>query len=76
MARMVVSDFYISQPGNLLKAMNLTLLSKDEIEHVVGRFHDQHERAGQLKGRVIEYADGEVKIIHHFNKKKLWSNVE
>jgi hypothetical protein len=69
---MLETQFYLSDEANLKQAQELTGLSLDEIEHVVGRFGNQSSRAGQLKGEVIVVL-GEVKIRHHFTKKVLWT---
>lgn len=69
---MIEETFYLSDPDNLDKASELTGLSYDELEHVVGRFTDRSSRSGQLRGEVVLKMDGSVVIRHHFNKKKLW----
>lgn len=51
----------------------LTGLSLDEIEEIVGRFRCNHERAGQLKGELVQNNKGMYILRHHFLKKKLWS---
>ena len=58
---------------NGLKASRLTGLSLDEIEEIVGRFRKGHERAGQLKGELVQNNKGAYVIRHHFLKRKLWN---
>jgi len=67
-------SFYLSNHDGASRLMNLTDLSMDEIEGIVGRFRQNHERAGKLKGEVFVYMDGLVRIKHHFTKKIIWEN--
>lgn len=66
-----MQSFYLSDPENLDQASELTGLSADELELIVGRFTKQSSRAGQLKGELVVYPS-RVVIRHHFSKKKLW----
>ena len=67
-------SFYLSNPENLDKAIELTGLSLDELEIIVGRFKNHSSRAGQLRGEVLLLSCGNVIIRHHFNKKILWES--
>ena len=69
---MIEETFYLSEEGNLERAMFLTDLSSDEIEILVGRFRNNSHRAGKLRGEVIVMVSGSIIIRHHFNKKILW----
>lgn len=69
---MITYSLYLSDELNLDEAMELTGLSMDEIEQIVGRFKPHSQRAGQLRGEVIVTSLDEVKIRHHFTKKVLW----
>lgn len=69
---MIEEKFYLSEKGNLERAMWLTDLSQDEIEAIVGRFAKHSSRSGKLRGEVLILIDGQVVIRHHFNKKVLW----
>ena len=72
---MIESTFYLSNHDNIELAQEITGLAFDELEQIVGRFRKDHYRfAGQLKGEVIQYYDGKIKIRHHFTKKVLWNN--
>lgn len=71
---MINKSFYLSDENDLTRATNLTGLSEDEIEAIVGRFSKISARAGKLRGKVEELLDGRVLIRHHFNKKVLWVN--
>lgn len=71
---MLENSFYLSDSNNIPLAEELTGLSLDELELVVGRFKNHSMRAGQLRGEVIVMIDGSVKIRHHFTKKILWEN--
>ena len=69
---MIVNSFYLSDDNNVAFLADMLELSQDEIESMVGRFRDDHYRfAGQLKGEVVQYADGKIVIRHHFTKKKI-----
>ena len=69
---MIEEKFYLSEEGNLERAMFLTDLSEDEILLLVGRFAKHSHRAGKLRGEVVVMVNGQVIIRHHFNKKVLW----
>ena len=76
-ARLIEETFYLSEPENLKRTMELTDLSSDEIELIVGRFKNNHWCfAGKLKGEVVLGMDGKIEIRHHFFKKILWRNYE
>ena len=70
---MILKSFYLSEKENIQKACNLTELSLDELEHIVGRFNKHSHRAGLLRGEVIILVDDTVIIRHHFTRKKLWT---
>jgi hypothetical protein len=67
----LIDSFYLSDNNNLAKAMELTDLSLDELELIVGRFSKNSWRYKQLRGEVIVDKKG-VAIRHHFTKKILW----
>lgn len=71
---MIVEQFYLSHPENLNRATQVTGLSKDEIEEIVKGYFDRHHYrfAGLLKGQVVIYSNGKVKIKHHFLNKTHW----
>jgi hypothetical protein len=69
---MIEEKFYLSEEGNLERAMFLTDLSEDEILFLVGRFAKHSHRAGKMRGEVVVMVNGQVIIRHHFNKKVLW----
>jgi hypothetical protein len=71
---MIVESFYLSDEANIPKALDLTGLSMDELLEIVGRFNKNSSRAGQMRGEVVVYANGKIRIRHHFNKKKLWES--
>lgn len=72
---MIEKQYYLSEPGSLPALIDVTDLSEDEVEEIVGRFKDDHWRfPGLLKGEVLEYMNGKVVIRHHFKKSKLWTN--
>lgn len=74
---MIVEEFYLSDEGSLERACALCELSEDEIEAIVGRFRPDHWRfAGKLKGQMQILISGEVRIIHHFTKRILWSTTQ
>lgn len=62
----------LSDESNLQKVMDVTELSLDEIEVIVGRFAKHSCRAGQLRGELVVKVDGSILLRHHFNKKVLW----
>ena len=64
---MIVETYYINQ--NPIRARIDTGLASDELEQLVGRFPQYHDLRGKLRGEVVVYADGTVKIRHHFTKK-------
>jgi bacteriocin-like protein len=68
-----ISQFYLSDSSNIPKALDITELSEDELQQIVGFFRSNSIRAGQMRGEVVECIDGNVIIRHHFNKKILWS---
>lgn len=69
---MIEKTFYLSDTSNLKLAEQLTDLSLDEIEYIVGRFAKHSSRAGNLRGEVVLYVNGKIIIRHHFTKKLLW----
>jgi hypothetical protein len=68
----IIDQYYVN--NSPIKAQTDTGLAADELEQIVGRFPRHHERQGHLKGEVVIYADGSVKIRHHFTKKVLWES--
>lgn len=76
MAPGIDETFYLSDPDNISRALELTGLAPDELEAVVGRFKPDHGRfPGLLKGEVVVYLNGNIVIRHHFTKKRLWSRL-
>jgi hypothetical protein len=71
---MIIESFYLSDEANIPRALELTGLSMDEIETIVGRFANHSWRKGLLRGEVVVYQD-RVVIRHHFTKKKLWESI-
>lgn len=69
---MIVKSLYLSQKENLNEIMAITELNYDELEAIAGRFAPHSFRAGQLRGELVEFADGRIIIRHAFNKKILW----
>lgn len=67
---MIIEQYYINISP--LRAQIDTGLCSDELEHVVGRFPRHHECQGHLRGEIVIYVDGTIKIRHHFTKKILW----
>lgn len=66
---------YLSDQKNLDYVLTATGLSLDELELVVGRFRkDHHAWPNKFKGQLIETWSGNIKIVHHFTKKTLWSS--
>jgi len=63
---------YLSDDNNIKKALELTELSIDELESIVGRFAKHSWRAGQLRGELIQDKKGNIIIRHSFTKKVLW----
>jgi hypothetical protein len=73
---MIVESYYLSNPKNLETVMDLTELSLDEIESMVGRFTKQSQWAAELRGELVVKANGDMVLRHHFNKNiKYWSNI-
>jgi hypothetical protein len=73
MKNMIESTFYLSDENNVPLALEYTDLSEDELLHIVGRFASHSSRKGQLRGEVVMFMNGNIKIRHHFTKKILWS---
>lgn len=69
---MIEMTFYINT--DIALALELTGLAADELEQVVGRFTIRSTRAGLLKGKLVQYANGKVQIRKCFGNKLLWSN--
>lgn len=70
---MIETTAYLSDPKQVDCVLSATGLSIDELESIVGRFKEDHWRwPNQLKGEVIFYVDGTVRIRHHFTKKTMW----
>ena len=65
--------FYLSDESKLDYACEITGLCPDEIEHIVGRFGKMSHRAGQLRGKVVVYMNGKIKIHKSFGNKLLWT---
>ena len=73
---MIEQQFYLTEPGMEDYLSELTELSFDEIEQLVGRFRQDHWRwPGKLKGEVLVYSSGKIRLRHHFTKKKIWQNI-
>ena len=74
---MIEKSIYLSDPCNLPAVMDITDLSDDEIEEIVGRFKQSHWRfPGQLKGELCINIDGTSFIRHHFKKREiLWQSI-
>ena len=72
---MIEQSFYLSDSNNIPKACELTGMAVDEIKHIVGRFNKSSHRSGLMRGELVVFVDGSIIIRHHFNKKKLWSNL-
>lgn len=70
---MIETQFYLSDDTLLDYACELTGLSQDEIEHIVGRFTNRSQWAGKLRGKVVLYMDGSVSIRKSFGNKLLWT---
>jgi hypothetical protein len=71
---MIKNSFYLSDERNIEKTLDLTELSMDELEQLVGRFKKHSHRHNKLRGEVVEYFDGSIEIRHHFTKKRLWTS--
>lgn len=65
---------YINEDEQL--ACDVTGLSLDEIETVVGRFKKHSMRAGLLRGKVVETNSGLIQIRTCFGNKLLWTRDE
>lgn len=71
---MIIDSFYLSDPSNVDKAIELTDLALDELESIVGKFRSDHYRwPGQMRGELVVKLDGDILIRHHFTKKAIWS---
>ena len=70
---MIEFQFYLSDPSKLDYACELTGLSQDEIEYIVGRFSKRSQWANKLKGKVVVYMSGRVSIRESFGNKLLWT---
>lgn len=70
-----MQSFYLSDEQNIDIVLELTELSLDELESIVGRFAKHSHRAGHLRGEIIFDGLGIV-IRHHFTKKVLWRQYE
>ena len=64
-------EFYINTDVD--RALKITDLALDELEHIVGRFAAHSSRAGLLRGKVVVHADGTVQIRKCFGSKLLWT---
>lgn len=64
--------FYLSEPSNIPKALELCELSYDEVKQIVGVFTKRSQWANQLRGEVCVGFEDDVIIRHHFTKKILW----
>jgi hypothetical protein len=69
---MIIETYYINT--NPIRAQRDTDLASDELEQIVGRFPRHHKRQGHLRGEVVVYANGDIRIRHHFTKKVLWES--
>ena len=70
---MIVENYYLSEHAE--QVCEITELSMDELETMVGRFNKNSHRAGKLRGELIIKINGDMIIRHHFNtSKKYWSN--
>lgn len=69
---MITNSFYLSDAANISLCLELTELSLDELEELVGYFGKQSHRHGDMRGEVVEYVNGGVAIRHHFTKKLIW----
>lgn len=72
---MIIEQFYLSNPKNVDKAVELTEMSIGELASIVKYFTKQSHRYGQMKGLVCIHDTGRIIIKHHFTKKVLWSNI-
>lgn len=71
----IIEQYYLSDEENLQVAIDYTGMDADEIETIVGRFAPHSNRAGQLRGELVIFADDTIAIRHQFSKKILWSNL-
>jgi hypothetical protein len=65
-----MQTFYINT--NVELALELTGLALDELEIIVGRFAANSRRAGLLRGKIVETADGTVEVRKCFGNQLLW----
>lgn len=71
-----MEKFYLSEHEHLSRVLELTGLSLDELEYIVGKFPSDHHRwPNQFRGEFVQSKRGMV-IRHHFTKKKLWETDE
>lgn len=68
---MIEKQFYINENVDL--ACEVTGLSLDEIELIVGRFANHSNRKGLLRGKVVVKFD-KIEIRKCFGNKLLWTN--
>lgn len=68
----ILESYYLS--NNLEYVIELTELSLDELESIVGRFKNHYAHGNSIKGECVVDFDGIVYLRHHFTKKILWSN--
>ena len=68
---MIVKQLYINEQQDY--AQEVTGLSVDELESLVGRYRPYSIRASQLRGELVIYIDNSVRIRHAFTKKVLWT---
>jgi hypothetical protein len=69
----IIEQYYLTEAEALTDLIDSTDLSEDEVEEIVGRFNKHHWRfPGMLRGEVLKYANGNIRIRHHFTKKVLW----
>jgi hypothetical protein len=68
---MITKQFYINQFTGY--AQEVTGLSLDELESLVGRYKRNSIREGQLRGELLIFVDNSIKIRHAFTKKVLWT---
>lgn len=71
-SRIRIEEFYLSDYEVLERALELTGLSIGEVEYICGRFHEKHDLADRIMGKIIVYDTGEVEIRHHFLRHVLW----
>lgn len=72
---MIETEFYLSDEKNIPKAMDITGLSFDEIESIVGGyFRSNSQWAGKLRGKIVKHFDNKIEIRTSFGNKLLWSS--